>query len=225
MILDIFIPGMTYNNGYFYISDFWGRYQFLYAEPSYAGFAFGMFAIASLLEFKYFFIKLLFFILFFISLILTQAKFALIAFVMSIILALFIKYVNIRIRINNYLLFLTIFFFLILLICIPYFIENYFFNYIYIHKEFEETGTFASRIGLFFISMRHLLYYPFGAGFAGYMTSSYPFMIDFIGNYNYLDLSEFNTFLYKGFDNKDTLGLFVFYFWYTRHNYICIYFF
>lgn len=202
-----FVPGSTGHNGYYLIYDFWGRYQFLSSEPSYAAFILGIMTFMGLIEIEGVVKKYTIAIFFIITLYYTEAKFGLIAFVLSVVLAFFSKHLAL-VKNNLYMLLSSLIFF----VFAPYAFQDIFFEQIEKNYLYEATGTFATRVGLFFSSLKHLMHYPFGSGFGGYLTTASIYLEDFIGTYKMIDTEELRRMISAGYDNKETIGYIVYIF-------------
>jgi hypothetical protein len=217
-LLTALYVGILYLNGH-QVIDFNGRFLFVspislrvngfFTEPSYLGFYCGFFGILVYSVFRnwkslaisVFSLVLLTFVI--------GAKFAYIAFILAIFLAYPLSKVS-----SSHIRFLLYFSLITIYAVASANYDSYLMNKYISMLDYEDQGSFVTRIGYVSSSLRFITTHPLGQGFGGWINGSLPYMKDVISFTNGLRNGELIEEIATGVDflPKESFSMMIFMF-------------
>lgn len=197
------------------LSDFNSRFSGTFSEPNKLGFILGVIFFILLIEFKsklkLLFVSIVFIIFYFY----TQAKFSLIALPLSLLIAYILLYSK-NIKFTNITKIVISFLIIVIFsIFIEFGLDEIVLDIFRKNISEDNINTFTTRIGFLLQSFKHLIYYPIGSGFGGYVVTSSPLLDEFTqyGINNGMNIWELRGYVDSPsftFGPKDSLSFIIF---------------
>jgi hypothetical protein len=209
------VIGLYYINGgapivvggkFFFISPISFRVSATFAEPSYLGFYMGFCALHFHARHSGKYSVAFLCVVAIVIYLVVGAKFAIIALPLALSLSPLVRKVSPNtVRIVLYTFVLCLF------VAISSGLDEYFYRDVFSRIDYDDQQTFVTRFSYIFSSFRHLVGYPLGTGFGGWIFSLPPNMADAVEMTRGLANEEIAEHLTTGFNfaPKDSTSLLV----------------
>lgn len=197
------------------LSDFNSRFSGTFSEPNKLGFIFGVVFFTILIEFKNRIKYILAFLILLVFYFYIQAKFSLLALPLALIISYILMHSKKSILTNNTKIVITFLAVIIFSIIVKLGFDETVLDIFKKYISENSINTFVTRIGFLLQSFKHLLNYPIGSGFGGYVVTSSPFLDEFTryGMSNGMDIWELRSYVDSPsytFGPKDSLSFIIF---------------